>query len=325
MRLTPSKPFDFERTLRFLLHSPMPAKGRQSLSWPDYFEKGEYRRVITLSGEPALYGVRMEPDGTDRALRVRIIRGRCDAASRAAVAELVSRQFGLPLDLRPFYRLAQGDPVLSRLLPRFRGTRIPQTPRPFEALVAAVLGQQVNVTFARQVKAALVRAFGVAIEFCGQLYYAFPEPEALAISSAARLRKLQISAPKAEYIIGLSRAVLDGRLDLERLRELPPAEATRRLREHPGVGPWTAEYVGMRGLEQRDCLPAQDAGLQKAIQFFYGLRRRASPLQAERLARNWAGWRSYGTFYLWLAFREDPAWRARLRAKIAGNARRSKR
>jgi DNA-3-methyladenine glycosylase II len=58
----------------------------------------------------------------------------------------------------------------------------------------------------------------------------------------------------------------------------------------------------MRALGHLDSLPAADVGLQKAIMQFYGLRKLPSPLRVGQIARAWAGWRSYATFYLWLTF-----------------------
>jgi 3-methyladenine DNA glycosylase/8-oxoguanine DNA glycosylase len=36
----------------------------------------------------------------------------------------------------------------------------------------------------------------------------------------------------------------------------------------------------------------------------------------EKLAERWAGWRSYATFYLWLTYWEDRAWKASLLESI---------
>jgi len=51
------------------------------------------------------------------------------------------------------------------------------------------------------------------------------------------LRRIQISGPKARYIIGISRRVLDGSLDLDGLGRFEPEAASAKLLEHKGVGP----------------------------------------------------------------------------------------
>ena len=100
--------------------------------------------------------------------------------------------------------------------------------------------------------------------------------------------------------------------------------AQAKLLEHKGVGPWTAHYVGLRALGHLDCLPAADVGLQKAIQRFYRLRRQPSAGRVEKLARNWSGWRSYATFYLWLTFWEDATWKEAFLQEVKSERRSSR-
>ena len=316
MRLKPREPFSFARTLRFILSPPQLLNGRRFEPVLDYFEEGEYRRVADVDGQLALYGVREEVAQGKHALEVRILAGAADDAAQRAVTAQVSNQFSTGLDLAPFYARVSADAALSLLRRHFQGMRIPQSPSVFETLISAILEQQVNLSFAHQVKKALVEAYGRYLEFEGRRYNAFPEPAALAITTPGELRRLQISAPKARYLIAIARATLDGSLDLPGLRELDPALAHARLMEQKGVGPWTAQYVGLRALGHLDCLPAADVGLQKAIRDLYGLRQRPSAARVEKLAERWAGWQSYATFYLWLTYWEDKAWKARLLESI---------
>jgi DNA-3-methyladenine glycosylase II len=317
MLLSPQQPFDFARTLRFVLSPPALLNGRPFEPLLDYFETGEYRRVADIAGQPVLYGVSEVKARKPAGLRVRILAGPGDEATEVEVHALVERQFSTGLNLKPFYQVAESDRVLSYLVAQFRGMRIPQAPSIYELLISAILEQQVNLSFAHQVKKALIQTYGTPIDFEGRRYNAFPEPAALAITTPRELRRLQVSGPKAQYIVGISRAVLDGSLDLEGLRQLEPPVAHAKLLEQKGVGPWTAHYVGLRALGHLDCLPAADVGLQKAIQRFYRLRKQPTAARVEKLARAWAGWRSYATFYLWLTFWEDGEWKAQLTRQIA--------
>jgi DNA-3-methyladenine glycosylase II len=312
MLLRPHPPFSLRQTLRFILSPPELLNGRRFAPLLDYYEDGEYRRAAEIGGEPVLYGVREERRGSAVALSIRILAGRDDAAAREAVCRHVARQFSTDFDLAPFYRLAQSDPVLARLTGHFRGMRIPQAPTVYETVISAILEQQVNLSFAHQVKQALIETYGGHVEFEGRRYNAFPDPAALAIATPRQLRRLQISGPKARYLIAISRGALDGSLDLEALRQVEPAAAYERLLAQKGVGPWTAQYVGLRALGHADCLPAADVGLQKAVQRFYGLRKQPTVARVEALARSWSGWRSYATFYLWMTFWENENWKASL-------------
>jgi DNA-3-methyladenine glycosylase II len=316
MMLKPREPFSFARTLRFILSPPELLSGRRFPPLLDYFEDGEYRRVADVRGQLALYAVRQGLERGKPVLQIRILAGAADHAIGRAVSAQVARQFSTGLDLTHFYEQVHADPVLSRLAQHFRGMRIPQAPTVFETLISAILEQQVNLSFAHQVKQALIETYGGHLDFQTRRYNAFPEPAALAIATPSELRRLKISGPKARYVIGIARATLDGSLDLEGLRELEPALAHSRLMEHDGVGPWTAHYVGLRALGHLDCLPAADVGLRKVIGDFYGFRKPPSAARVQELAQRWTGWRSYATFYLWLTYWEDRAWKTNLRESI---------
>jgi len=324
MLIEPHQPFSFYHTLRFILSPPALLNGRQFAPLLDHFQDAEYRRVIDVAGQLVLYGVKEEKRGTGAALRIRLLAGATDsgpnsekyAEIRRVIQRQVERQFSTRLDLQPFYKLASSDPVLAALAAHFRGMRIPQAPTVFETIVCAIVEQQVNLSFAHQVKKALIETYGRFMDFEGRRYYAFPEPAALAITTPRELRRLQVSGPKARYITALSRLVLDGTLDLEGMRQAEPAASYEKLMELKGVGPWTAQYVGLRALGHLDCLPADDVGLQKAVQSLYRLRKQPSGARVAKIARRWAGWRSYATFYIWLTYWEDRNWKADLVRKL---------
>jgi DNA-3-methyladenine glycosylase II len=316
MFLQPSEPFNFARTLRFILSPPALLNGRQFAPLLDYSVEGEYRRVTEIGGELILYGVREECSAARNGLRIRILAEAQDTLAEKAVASEVARQFSTDLDLEPFYALAAADPVLRQLIARFRGMRIPQAPRVFETLISAIIEQQVNLSFAHKVKKALIDTYGRAVEYQGRRYSTFPEPAALAIVTPHELLHLQVSGPKARYIIAISRLVLDGTLDLEYLRNVEPALAHKKLLELKGVGNWTAQYVGLRALGHLDCLPVADVGLQNVVRYFYRLRKPPTLERIEKLARAWRGWRSYATFYLWLTYWETAEWKSTVLEEI---------
>jgi DNA-3-methyladenine glycosylase II len=321
MLIHPQQPFDFNRTLKFILCPPAALNGRVFDPIMDHFQEGEYRRVVRIDGHPVLYGVSENQGSSAPALRVKVLKGPANRGVHRRVQQVTEQQFATELDLAPFYRMTSSDRVLAKLINRFRGMRIPQAPTVYECVVCAILEQQVNLTFAHQVKGALVKTYGERVDFEGQQYNVFPEPHILAGASPADFLKIQVSGPKARYIIGISRAVADANVDLEALRSVPSDEAHARLVEHKGIGPWTAEYVCLRALGKLDHLPSADVGLQKAVQFFYRLHKMPTPARVEQFGKKWAGWRSYATFYLWLTYWEQADWKKSLLKEIYSGRR----
>jgi AraC family transcriptional regulator, regulatory protein of adaptative response / DNA-3-methyladenine glycosylase II len=205
---------------------------------------------------------------------------------------LASRLFDLDTDLDPFRRLARRDPVLRRLAPPERGLRVLQFLDPFEALARAILGQQVSLAAARTLAGRLVR---LSAPPRGPV--AFPTAAQVADAGPRSLRRLGLTRARASTLHAAARAVADGRVRLEALRHLPTEDAEGALRALPGVGPWTASYVLMRGLGHPDAFPRGDLGIRRALEAACGPRLR--PSRVAEMAEQWRPWRAYATLHLW--------------------------
>jgi DNA-3-methyladenine glycosylase II len=328
--VVPTQPFAFELALRYLQTSPS--------AITEVIEDGTFTRAVRLHDRPAVLQVactlptsgpaaaagRAPPllpppaRASDRdrpVLRVAVLGEGLGAAHLHAGVSLARRVFATDADVTGLERAAARDPVFAATAHRFRGLRPVLIADPFEALIWAIIGQQINVRFASQLKRALVERFGERVTAGGRAFPLFPSPDSLAALDHARdLRPLQFSRQKSEYIIHAARAVAAGRLDFESLRGLPAEEAVARLTALKGVGRWTAEYVLLRGLGHADAIPAADGGLRRAIGHAYGLGRPAHEAEVRAIARQWAGWRGYAAFYWWFTLQ--------LAAEVAARARR---
>ncbi len=151
--------------------------------------------------------------------------------------------------------MAKDDVDLAGIVKKFRGLKPVRYMSAFEALVTAITAQQVNLTFAGVIRGRMVKRWGRKLRVAGRTHYAFPHPERLARARVSTLRTMQFSQRKAEYVIGVARAALEGRLDEGELRTLPIAAAVERLTEIRGVGRWTAEQMLFRALGRVEVFP----------------------------------------------------------------------
>ena len=95
---------------------------------------------------------------------------------------------------------------------------------------------------------------------------------------------------RAKSIIALAAAVAAGKLQLD---PGAPLETTLDgLRDLPGVGEWTAQYIAMRALGWPDAFPHSDLGVMKAL----GVK---SPQAALAASEKWRPWRAYAVMHLW--------------------------
>lgn len=134
---------------------------------------------------------------------------------------------------------------------------------------------------------------------------AFPDTAAMVRRSgygATRLFelfRLQFSRPKAEYTLGLARAVAEEKLNPDALRRLSATRAERTLPAVRGLGPWSVNYVMMRSLGFADCMPLGDTGVGSGLQALFHLDERPEIAAARRLMAGFAPYRSLATAHLW--------------------------
>ncbi len=229
-------------------------------------------RVIRTNGAPATLRFFL----TDERITIE-----CSASVAPAALRAMARQmFDVDADVNEFREQVARDRVLGPLVRARPGLRVPQFLDPFECVVRAVLGQQVSV------RAATTLVNRLAVMFDG-----FPTPDAVAAASPDDLQRIGLTRARSVTLHGIGASVASGHVDLEALRLAPGDEAHAALDALPGIGPWTASYIRMRGLGDRDAFPAADLGVLKAL--------RATPAEAERRSQKWSPWRAYAVMHLW--------------------------
>jgi 3-methyladenine DNA glycosylase/8-oxoguanine DNA glycosylase len=272
--------FDFAWTLGFLAARVVP-----SLEGVEGGDAGEYRRSLRVDGRPVTLAVRFLPGELTVRSSPRLPPGE--------LRRLVTRMFDLDVDLGAFHALASGDPLLRDLVATRPWIRLPQYLDPFEGTVRAILGQQVSLAAASTMVDRLVRRVG---DPAPGPFLAFPRPEAVVALGTQGLLELGLTRAKAASLHGLALADLDW----DHLRTAPAEQAEAELDALPGIGPWTASYVRMRTLGDRDAFPAADLGVIKALRAL--LPESPTPLTQggiAALAESWRPWRAYATLHLW--------------------------
>lgn len=238
--------------------------------------------------------------GTTRVgwVRARFLPARCtvelhiSASLADALPQVLARLRAL-LDL-------DADPLainaaLQADFPGQDGLRVPGCLDGFELGVRAILGQQITVKAARTLGARLVDRLGEPLpEPVDGLNRLFPCAQVLAQADSAGLGELGIVRQRQRAIQALAQAVCGGHLRLEPGVDVPATLAA--LQALPGIGAWTAQYIGMRALRWPDAFVAGDVALQKAL----GLREAANPQHAlEAVSQRWKPWRSYAVVRGW--------------------------
>lgn len=253
---------------------------------------------------------RLDPDGYARTVRlgqtagwlsVRVQENRpaleltcSDSLTHGAqvLATRVRKMFDLDADPHAIAAHFAPDPVLGPLIAAQPGLRLPAAYDPFEQAVRAVVGQQVTVKAAVTITRRLVERLGEPLQGGPSgLEVLFPTARAVADDP---LENIGMPAKRAQALRRLAAAVAEGALQLH--VEDGANALVEKLCELPGIGPWTAEYIALRGFGVADAFPAADLGLLKAPLWGDG------GISAKALAARaqaWRPWRAYAAIHIW--------------------------
>lgn len=279
--------FSFELCLQFLRRSPREVLHR--------VEDEKVYKLLEINHELVLFSVK---DAKDKLLVD--FTGRAPSKpAREFVKQYVTEWFDLETNLKPFYKMARKDNLLSGLVKKFYGYRIVGQPDLFESLVWAVLGQQINLQFAYTLKQRFVEMFGESLSVNGEKYFLFPSPARVAVIQPNELLAIQFSRQKAAYTIGIARAFVEKTIGVEKLRGMPLQAAKEQLVKIKGIGNWTANYALMKTFRYPDAFPLEDAGLHNAIKNLLNLKAKPNLARVKKIFRNYKGWEAYATLYLW--------------------------
>jgi AraC family transcriptional regulator, regulatory protein of adaptative response / DNA-3-methyladenine glycosylase II len=255
---------------------------------------GAYRRSLRLGGELVTFALRYA------GRRKWNVRAHGPSLDEQSLRRLVLRAFDLESPIDDFLRLARADIRLLPLVAQRPGIALPIYVDRFEGLIRAILGQQISLAAARTMGGRLVERFGEpASDLDGRSFRAFPRAESLANVRLQALRALGFTKAKATALRAAARAVARSVIDFDRLQTAAPAVVQETLRTLPGVGPWTAAYVRMRTLGDRDAFPATDLGVVKALTRLVDAGEALTPAAIESLSDAWRPFRAYATLHLW--------------------------
>ncbi|MGE0216244.1 AlkA N-terminal domain-containing protein [Mycolicibacterium sp.] len=280
LRLPVRPPFAYEGVFGHLAASAVPGV--------EEVRDGAYRRTLRLPHGNGVVSLTPHPNHVQCRLVVDDFRDLSAAIARCR------RLLDLDADPEAIVEALGADDQLTALVAKAPGQRIPRTVDEHELAVRVVLGQQVSLAAARTHAARLPIAYGQPIDDPeGGLTHVFP-----AVGQLAEVDPRHLAFPKSRQ---LSLAALIAALAYGTVALDPGCDwnaAREQLLALPGVGPWTAEMIAMRGLGDPDAFPVTDLGVRMAAQQL-GLPSAPRPLAAR--ADTWRPWRSYATQHLWTA------------------------
>ncbi len=292
--INPLAPFDLGLSAQVFVEGDPKVRG---------FQNGCFSQVINADGKLVLAKLCSigQPD-TPKLMLELCSKDALTAKETEKVTRMISYLFSLNMPLRPFYDKVKTDPVMSQITKKLYGFKFPTTPTVFEALVDAIVEQQISIKVARAIEERLAVKFGETLSVNDENYFAFPTPKILAEAGADKIRLVGLSQRKAEYIHGVAKLIIDGKLDLENLKDHESAEQIiAKLDEIKGIGVWTAELTMLRGMQKFDALPADDFGIRRVISKYYCEGKPINAAETRKIGEAWSDWKGLAAFYLIIA------------------------
>jgi len=264
-------PFSFEQTLAFVRRFP-PSSGSIVVGG------GSLYAAVAHGGRAQAFTLRMQ--GGELVADVRA----------AAVARRAAELVGARDDLGALYAAAETDPPFAALVRRLYGLHHVRFLGLEDIAVYCVLMQRTPMRLATRFKQRFLDRFGLVAEVAGHTLRAVPDLATLAELDAADIAEALGHRAKAERIVAVVRGV--AALGEPFLREAPYAEARRALLAIPGIGPFSAGAILLRGLGRMDELPSLDL-FERDARVIYG--RAWNP---RAIARRYGDQIGYWSFYV---------------------------
>ncbi len=285
VRLAFREPLPWERLLRFFAD--------RAVVGVEEVRDGCYRRTLRLPHGHGVVALRVPPAKAREPRHVECELRLADLRDLTAAVQRCRRLLDLDADpAAPTEQLVR-DPLLAPLVRAAPGLRVPGTVEGSELAIRAILGQQVSVAAARTAAGRLTQLLGEPLsEPQGALTHLFPSPVAIVAADPALLPGPRSRRATLRALAGM---LAEGELAIDPGSDR--AEVAAALLEIPGIGPWTEQYIAMRGLCDPDAFLPSDLGVRRALEAL-GVSWRG-PREAALLAEAWRPWRAYALQHLW--------------------------
>lgn len=253
-------PFDFGHSLAFL---------RRFEACRDDFviDHHSVTAAISVGGRAVPFRIEAE-DG-----EVMVDPGDVTPATCDAVVRTAAHLLGADDDLGGFYAAAAGDhPSFQAIVRALHGLHHVRFLTLAEISVYAVLMQRAPITQAARAKRRFLERFGRPVTVDGRVLHAMPSlaelAAALASLGANELRATVRHPRKAAVLPGVVSGV--AALGEDFLRTAPYADARDALTRIPGLGPFSAAAILLRGLGRMDDVPFEGRNFAGPARAVYG-------------------------------------------------------
>tara|TARA_B100001996_G_scaffold85331_1_gene62995 strand:- start:1084 stop:1710 length:627 start_codon:yes stop_codon:yes gene_type:complete len=184
--------------------------------------------------------------------------------------------------------LSKRDPVLKKIIKRYKRGFLTTRDRPFFSLCRTIIGQQISTRAADSIWAKFEKKCKKNIT-----------PKMVLKLSSKNLKTAGLSRQKVSYLKNIAKNFNNKSFDVKKLKIMNDEESINYITKLKGLGVWSAEMFLMFNLNRPNIFPVKDIGLLRAISKNYKTSYPPSKIFLNKISKLHNGYRSVFTWYMW--------------------------
>ena len=184
--------------------------------------------------------------------------------------------------------LSKRDPVLKKIIKRYKKGFLTTRDKPFFSLCRTIIGQQISTRAADSIWAKFEKKCKKNIT-----------PKMVLKLSSKNLKTAGLSRQKVSYLKNIAKNFNTKSFDVNNLKTMNDEESINYITKLKGLGVWSAEMFLMFNLNRPNIFPVKDIGLLRAISKNYKTSYPPSKTFLNKISKLHTGYRSVFTWYMW--------------------------
>ena len=184
--------------------------------------------------------------------------------------------------------LSKRDPVLKKIIKRYKKGFLTTRDKPFFSLCRTIIGQQISTRAADSIWAKFEKKCKKNIT-----------PKMILKLSSKNLKTAGLSRQKVSYLKNIAKNFNNKSFDVKKLKTMNDEESINYITKLKGLGVWSAEMFLMFNLNRPNIFPTKDIGLLRAISKNYKTSYPPSKIFLNKISKLHNGYRSVFTWYMW--------------------------
>ena len=184
--------------------------------------------------------------------------------------------------------LSKRDPVLKKIIKKYKKGFLTTRDRPFFSLCRTIIGQQISTRAADSIWVRFEKKCKKNIT-----------PKMVLRLSSKNLKRAGLSRQKVSYLKNIAKNFNNKSFDVKKLKTMNDEESINYITKLKGLGVWSAEMFLMFNLNRPDIFPVKDIGLLRAISKNYKTSYPPSKIFLNKISKLHNGYRSVFTWYMW--------------------------